>query len=77
MFNFDQCLEFFPESEEIEYRLAGVNLKLQNINEGIKHLKTALQLNYDYNFILEELFPNIYKRPSVAKFITQFKKSSS
>lgn len=77
MFNFEQCLEFFPESEEIEYRLAGVNLKLQNISAGIMHLNTALQLNYDYNFILEELFPNIYMRPSVAKLITQFKKASS
>jgi tetratricopeptide (TPR) repeat protein len=76
MFNFEQCIEFYPESEEIEYRLAGLKLKLQKISEGLIHLNNALTLNYDYNFILEELFPTIYKRPSVAKFIAQFKKAS-
>lgn len=77
VYNFEQCIEFYPESEEIEYRLAGLNLKLQKITEGIVHLNNALTLNFDYHFILEELFPNIYKRPSVAKIIKQFKNASS
>jgi len=77
IFNFEQCVEFYPESEEVEYRLAGLNLKLQKISEGIIHLNNALTLNFDYNFILEELFPNIYKRQSVAKIIAQFKNASS
>ena len=77
MFNFQQCIEFYPESEEVEYRLAGINLKLQKISEGIIHLNNALTLNFDYNFILEELFPTIYKRASVAKIINQFKNASS
>ena len=77
MFNFEQCLEFYPESEEIEYRLAGLNLKLQKISEGIVHLNNALTLNFDYKFILEELFPSIYKRASVIKIIAQFKNASS
>jgi tetratricopeptide (TPR) repeat protein len=77
IFNFEQCVEFYPESEEVEYRLAGLNLKLQKISEGIIHLNNALTLNYDYNFILEELFPNIYKRQSVAKIIAKFKNASS
>jgi len=77
MFNFEQCIEFYPESEEVEYRLAGINLKLQNISEGIVHLNNALNLNFDYNFILEELFPSIYKRPSITKIITHFKNASS
>ena len=77
IFNFEQCVEFYPESEEVEYRLAGLNLKLQKISEGIVHLNNALTLNFDYNFILEELFPNIYKRQSVAKIIAQFKNASS
>lgn len=77
IFNFEQCVEFYPESEEVEYRLAGLNLKLQKISEGIIHLNNALTLNFDYNFILEELFPNIFKRQSVAKIIAQFKNASS
>jgi len=77
IFNFEQCVEFYPESEEIEYRLAGLNLKLQKNSEGIIHLNNALTLNFDYNFILEELFPSIYKRTSVAKIIEQFKNASS
>jgi len=77
IFNFEQCVEFYPESEEVEYRLAGLNLKLQKISEGIIHLNNALTLNFDYNFILEELFPNVFKRQSVAKIIAQFKNASS
>ena len=77
IFNFEQCVEFYPESEEIEYRLAGLNLKLQKISEGIVHLNNALTLNFDYNFILEELFPSIYKRASISKIIGQFKNASS
>lgn len=77
LYNYEQCLEFYPESEEVEYRLAGLNLKLQHIAEGIIHLNNALTLNFDYKFILEELFPNIYKRPSVAKIIAKFKNASN
>jgi tetratricopeptide (TPR) repeat protein len=77
MFNFEQCVEFYPESEEVEYRLAGLKLKLQKISEGVIHLNNALTLNFDYNFILEELFPTIYKRQSVAKIIAKFKNASS
>jgi tetratricopeptide (TPR) repeat protein len=77
IYNFEQCIEFYPESEEVEYRLAGLKLKLQNISEGVIHLNNALTLNFDYNFILEELFPTIYKRPSVAKIIAQFKNTSN
>lgn len=76
MFNFDQCSEFYPESEEVAYRLAGINLKLQNTNDGIFHLNNALNLNFDYHFILEELFPSIYNRSSVIKIITDCKNAS-
>jgi tetratricopeptide (TPR) repeat protein len=76
IFNFEQCVEFYPESEEVEYRLAGLYLKLQKLSEGMVHLNNALNLNFEYNFILEELFPSVCKRPSVAKILTQFKKAS-
>jgi len=77
IFNFEQCVEFYHESEEVEYTIAGLNLKLQKISEGIIHLNNALTLNFDYNFIIEELFPNTFKRQSLAKTIAQFKKASS
>ena len=76
IFNFEQCAEFYPENEEVEYRLAGLYLKLNKPEEGYVHLNSALHINQDYDFIIQELFPGIYKRPSVNKIIETFKKSS-
>ncbi|MCO4822823.1 MAG: tetratricopeptide repeat protein [Flavobacteriaceae bacterium] len=76
IFNFEQCAEFYPENEEVEYRLAGLYLKLNKPEEGYVHLNSALHINKDYDFIIQELFPGIYKRPSVNKIIETFKKSS-
>lgn len=74
--NFEQCSEFYPESEEVEYRLAGLYLKLNKPEEGYVHLNSALHINQDYDFIIQELFPSIYQRPSVNKIIESFKKAS-
>ncbi|MDG1379537.1 MAG: tetratricopeptide repeat protein [Flavobacteriaceae bacterium] len=76
MFNFEQCHEFYPESEEVEFRLAGIHLKTHNTKKGLAHLQKALDLNYDHYFIIEELFPSIYQRPSITKIISEFKKAS-
>ena len=72
-FNFTQALEYHPKSEELEYRLSGACLKLNNNEAGYAHLLTALQINSDYVFILEELFPEVYNRKAVFQLIENFK----
>ncbi|TCK66722.1 tetratricopeptide repeat protein [Winogradskyella wandonensis] len=75
VYNLLQAIEFYPESEEIEYRLGGLYFKLMENDKGRYHLKNALRLNSDYDFILEELFPNIINRQSVREVISSSKKS--
>ncbi len=67
--NLIQTAEFYPETAEIEFRLAGLHFTLHESSKGHYHLKNALLLNTDYQYILEELFPNILKKPSVQQQI--------
>ena len=75
-FNFVQALEYHPKSEELEFRLSGICLKLNNMEAGYAHLLTALHINAKHVFILEELFPEIYSRKAVLQLIENFKNSS-
>ena len=45
VYNLLQAIEFYPESEEIEYRLGGLYFKLMQKDKGRYHLKNALRLN--------------------------------
>ena len=75
--NLLQAIEFYPESAEIEYRLGGLYFRLLQINKGRYHLKNGLRLNNDYDFIIEELFPNLINNKIVSNIINQSKKASS
>jgi len=69
-------LEYHPKSEELEFRLSGICLKLNNMEAGYAHLLTALHINAEHVFILEELFPEIYSRKAVLQLIENFKNTS-
>ena len=72
-FNFVQALEYHPKSEDLEFRLSGVCLKLNNMEAGYAHLLTGLHINSEHVFILEELFPEVYNRNAVLQLIENFK----
>ncbi|WP_412984333.1 tetratricopeptide repeat protein [Pontimicrobium sp. IMCC45349] len=74
--NFVQTAEFYPDNEEVEYRLAGLNFLLNIPEEAYINLNNALHINVEYNFIIEELFPSIFNRKSVQELITKFKNAS-
>lgn len=75
IFNLLQAIEFYPESAEIEYRLAGLYYKIWEQDKGRYHLKNAYRLNSEFDFILDELFPNILNRPTVKAIISSSRKS--
>ena len=75
VFNLNQAAEFYPDLAEIEYRLTGLYFTLNQPGEGYIHLNNALHLDKEYDFIIEELFPRIYKRKTVFEIITNFKNS--
>jgi tetratricopeptide (TPR) repeat protein len=75
--NLIQAAEFYPETAEIEFRLAGLHFTLLEKEKGQYHLKNGLLLNDEYQFIIDELFPKILNKSSIKKFISDTKKSSN
>ncbi len=63
--NFNQSLEFYPEMAEVEYRLAGLFYTENVPHKGAFHLTNALKTDPEFVIILEELFPDVLKIPSV------------
>ncbi|NNK82509.1 MAG: tetratricopeptide repeat protein [Flavobacteriaceae bacterium] len=72
----NQASEFYPDNEEIEFRLSGLYFLLNKAEDGYIHLSNALHANPEHIFIMEELFPKVYVRNSVQKIIANFKKTS-
>jgi tetratricopeptide (TPR) repeat protein len=69
-----QAAEYFPEECEIEYRLAGLHLMLNEEEKGNFHLSNGLRMNTKHNTILQELFPMVWERQSVQDYIAKYKK---
>ncbi|MEO8774122.1 MAG: tetratricopeptide repeat protein [Gelidibacter sp.] len=74
--NLIQASEFYPETAEIEYRLAGIYFTLLENEKGQYHLKNGLLLNSEFSFIIEELFPLIADHKMVVNIISNPKKTS-
>jgi tetratricopeptide (TPR) repeat protein len=71
-FSLIQTAEFYSEHAEVEYRLAGVYFITNQSVKGCFHLKNALALDKDYVFIIEELFPTVFKRKSIKEILAKF-----
>ncbi|NNC46040.1 MAG: hypothetical protein HKN99_09175, partial [Winogradskyella sp.] len=77
IFNLQQAAEFYPDCAEIEYRLGGLFVSMQESSKGRFHLKNAVKLDPQYEFIITELFPNIAEKPLVKNIIHDPKKTSN
>ena len=64
-----EATEFFPESFEIEYRLAGLYFMLHEDKKGKFHISNALRLNGKNYLLLQELFPVVWERKIVQNVI--------
>lgn len=64
-----QATEFYPESFEIEYRLAGLYFMLLEDKKGKFHISNALRLNFKNHTLLEVLFPVAWNRRMVQNII--------
>ena len=67
---------YFKDFAEIEYRLSGLCFKFKNYKKGEAHLKAALFIDFEYQIILKELLPEVYKMQEVQDIINSFKKTS-
>ena len=66
--------EFFPESFEIEYRLAGLNYMDGKLVKGKFHLNNGLRLSYKNHTLIENLFPVVWARKVVQTEIDKYSK---
>ena len=73
IFSLIQTAEFYSDNAEVEYRLAGSYFKTNQSVKGRFHLENALNLDKDYIFIIEELFPTVFKRNSIKEIVAKFK----
>ena len=64
-----QATAFYPESFEIEYRLAGLYFMLLEDKKGKFHISNAMRLNFKNHTLLEVLFPVAWNRRMVQNII--------
>lgn len=69
IYNFEQAVEFYPDNAELEYRLAGLHFSLNQNNKGSFYLKNGLRHNQAFNFIIEELFPEVSNKVLVKNLL--------
>ncbi|WP_162128524.1 tetratricopeptide repeat protein [Flavobacterium phycosphaerae] len=69
-----QAAEYFPEEFEVEYRLAGFHLLLNEEEKGLFHLSNGLRLNFKHHTIIKELFPQAWDKKTVQDYITKHQK---
>jgi len=69
-----QASEYFPEENEVEYRLAGLYFMISDNIKAKFHLSNALRLNYDNYILLEDLFPVVWEKKMVRNYIDKHKK---
>ena len=67
-----QALEFYPESHEIEYRLAGIYYTLKENIKANYHLFNALKIEKEGLIAFESMFPKVAKSRNYKQFITKF-----
>ncbi len=69
-----QASEYFPEENEIEYRLAGIYYMISDATKAKFHLSNGLRLNFENHTLLEELFPVVWTKKSVQNYIAKNRK---
>lgn len=77
LFSLNQTLEFYPENEEVQYRLAGLHFLFNKEAEAMVYLGNALRTNPEFYFIIEELFPGVYTLNAVQEIMAKYRNPSS
>lgn len=70
----EQALEYYTESAEILYRLAGVNFDMNFEDKGVIYLSSAFKIDPDFKMIIEEIFPQILSNKIVKQIFASYSK---
>jgi len=71
--NLFQAIEFYPDNAEVQFRLAGIYYENQDYDKGEHHIRKALELDYEYHIVLEELFDKVFNLNLVKNIISEYK----
>ncbi|TMM31998.1 tetratricopeptide repeat protein [Polaribacter aestuariivivens] len=71
-----QAQKIFKNFAEVEYRLAGLFYLFNKEKHGFSHLINGLKIDYDYNYILKELFPTVSEKKKIKSLLKNFKKAT-
>jgi tetratricopeptide (TPR) repeat protein len=69
-----QASEFFPEENEVEYRLAGLYFMLDKNIKAKFHLSNGLRIKFENHILIEDLFPVVWTKKMVQNYIAKYKK---
>jgi tetratricopeptide (TPR) repeat protein len=69
-----QASEYFPEENEIEYRLAGLYFMISDNIKAKFHLSNGLRLKAENYILLEDLFPVVWQKKMVRNYIDKHNK---
>jgi tetratricopeptide (TPR) repeat protein len=69
-----QASEYFPEENEVEYRLAGLYYMLSDTTKAKFHLSNGMRLNFDNHILIEELFPVVWAKKVVRNYVEKHRK---
>ncbi|WP_025743013.1 tetratricopeptide repeat protein [Aquimarina pacifica] len=70
--NLHQAIEFYPDNAEVQFRLAGLYYEMQDFEKGEYHIRKALELDFEYHIVLEELFQKIFNLTMVKNIISEY-----
>ncbi len=73
--NLNQAIDFHPNTIEIEARLSGLYMMINDDNTGGAYLEKAMALKLDAYIIVENLFPEAFKKQSTQNIIAKFLKN--
>lgn len=72
-----QGLEFYPESAELLYKLAGVHLKNNEISKAKEKLAQAMQIDIEKFQLFDEEFPEFHNVEWLQSLVSEIKKTST
>ncbi|MBC5836658.1 tetratricopeptide repeat protein [Flavobacterium muglaense] len=71
-----QATEYYPEENEVEYRLAGLYYMTQETTKAKFHLSNGLRLKFENYTIIEDLFPVVWTKKTVRNYIDKYKNNN-
>lgn len=63
----------YKDFAEIEYRLSGLYFTVEDEVKGVQYLKNALQLDYEYHKVMQDLYPSVYNKTVVKELLEENK----